>query len=138
MQGDSLVPTLAGSAIQERPIICEADALDTQAAVISGRFKYINYGILSHDLFDPRFLLLTSKGLLSPYAKSEELFDLEGDPEELFDVSMSDPKRTDEFRSDLMKRIRALRQRAGSNRPSGQPRMSSELEEQLRSLGYIE
>ena len=138
MQGDSLVPTLAGSAIHERPIICEADALDTQAAVMSGQFKYINYGILSHDPFDPRFLLLTLKGLLSPYAKSEELFDLEGDPEELFDVSMSDPKRTDEFRSDLIRRIRVFRQSAVSNRPDGQSPMSPRLEEQLRSLGYIE
>ena len=138
MQGDSLLPALAGSEIEDRPIICEADALDTQAGIYSGRFKYINYGILSHSIFDHRFLLLTLKGLLSPYARGEELFDLEHDPDELLDLSTNDRQRTAEYRSTLMRSIRDLRRRASSRELDGSSSMSPELEEQLRSLGYVE
>jgi arylsulfatase A-like enzyme len=138
MQGNSLARALSGQAIPDRPIICEADALDTQASVYSGRFKYINYGILSHSIFDHGFLLLTLKGLLSPYAKGEELFDLRNDPGELFDLSANDPERTAEFRSYLMRSIRHFRQRANSRKLDDGSAMSPELEEQLRTLGYIE
>jgi arylsulfatase A-like enzyme len=139
MQGTSLVSAIAGSTLGNRPIVCEADVLDTQAALYSGRYKYINYGVLSHSLFDRVFILLTLKGLLSPYAQNEELFDLRDDPGETANLASSDPKRTEELRSVLFQRVRAFRQMAdarGSRKLA--PSMSRELEEKLKALGYTE
>lgn len=135
MQGDSLAPALLGQILAARPILCEADALDTQAALIDGKFKYISYGIPYHDLFDSRFIMLTMKGLVSPYAKKEELFNLEDDPDERVNLAPTNPECARAYRESLMRRIRDLRR--VKTMPGTQPIMSDELEMRLRALGYV-
>lgn len=137
MQGTSLVPALGGRHVPVRPLIAEADGNDTKASITVDGYKYINNGIVSHDLLDPRFVLLTVKALLTPYGTGEELYDMREDPGEQNDLAAALPEKTAEYRALLFDTLETL-DAAGGAGGGKSAELTPALEAQLRELGYIQ
>jgi arylsulfatase A-like enzyme len=137
MQGTSLVPALRGARIGSRPLIAEADGYDTKASITLEGYKYIHNGIVSHNLLDPRFILLTLKALVTPYGTGEELFDMNEDPGELRNLAAARPELTAEYRALLFDTLRTL-DAAGAIGDGKSAELTPDLEAQLRELGYIQ
>lgn len=142
--GRSLLPLLLDREISPRAIILEADMLDTQAAIVAGGFKYISHSVLSHNLLAPRLGLLSLRGLLTPYGRDPEFYDLRADPLETRNLVAEHAALAGEYlelasryREDLLKAVRMYQAVAlDAGEEAGE--MTDELEEALRSLGYLD
>ncbi|PSP44593.1 hypothetical protein BRC68_02090, partial [Halobacteriales archaeon QH_6_64_20] len=70
-------------------------------------------------------------------ADSEELYDLERDPDERTDVIDRNPARADELREVLEAYVQELPD-ATDRSTAGRRELPSEIEDSLRALGYAE
>jgi len=115
--GRSLVPSLRGEALPDRPVVAELGGnLVWSRSIISGRWK-----------------------LLVDYENErQQLFDLDSDPAEKRNLAESEPERVVELREQLQSEIaRALKWQKAYG-PTGALDLSPSDLEQLRELGYTE
>jgi len=75
------------------------------------------------------------RGGIDRNARPLEVFDLQSDPHEKHDLSAALPPEASALVEDLWKRVERVWQRGSQGGPSGP--IPKELEEQLRSLGYV-
>jgi arylsulfatase A-like enzyme len=137
MHGVELLTQIGGGGLGPDTVIAEADRFGTQACIISGRFKYTHYGMPSYNLLRGRFALLTLRGLFSRFNRTEELFDLQADPAAQNNMVTADPERAALLRQVLFSRISELRS-ARDHTEESDARLTPELREKLRALGYID
>jgi len=137
MHGASVLPMDDGR-VSPRVAIAEADRFGTQAAIFSGEFKYIHYGMPSYNPLRARFALLTIRGMLSRFNRGEELFDLEEDPEELHDLAAAHPERVAALRKLLFATVASLQAAPEQAGEGPEIEFYPELEDQLRALGYVD
>ena len=136
MQGASFLPLLRGEPHRGSVLLFEADALNRQAALVEGRYKYVHHGVPAHNVRDPRFLRLTLRALLAP-SPGAELYDLETDPGEQRNLAAHEPALAARYRERLFAHLGALRGAARYDASARVP-LTPELAEQLRALGYLD
>ncbi len=136
MQGVSLLPFLDASS-PSRQVILEADARDTQAAIVFEGFKYIDSRVVSQDPLDPSFIRLMVRGAALRRIRGSALYDLSRDPGEQENLLRRSPERARAYRDLLYSNLRRLRGLQAQERLEASS-VPPDLIDQLRTLGYVE
>lgn len=121
IRGQSLLPSIRGEIPSAERIAFTEHAGGSMVSLRGSRYKYIRH--LRYSNVVPAYNLTPG---------TEELYDMEKDPQELNNLAESNPK--------LVKKFRALwRQKRGDRQDinAGEATIDRKTEEMLKSLGYI-
>lgn len=129
MEGLSLRPLIEGRVLPSRALFAEDTYYLNAYAIIQNGYKYIDNQVPPSEILNPAFFWVNLRSLYK--FRANELYHIEGDPREQFNLIKAEPELGERMRADLLTHVRV-------ENTGKRGIIDQKTQEELRSLGYVQ
>ncbi len=129
LEGISFKPLTEGRPVSRLTLFAEDTYYMNSVAILRGGYKYIENRIPPSELLNPALAYVNLRSFFR--FRRNELYRIDNDPGERFNLLQSEPEHTLSMRKDLLTHVRI--ENVGERE-----QMDEKTREQLRSIGYLQ